>query len=109
MDILIRARAARINNILFFASFFIFDKPYNSAAKINYTFRHNFAYQTLTFNTSISYSLHKSNADDEKSDYAWDNVLNHQIGQLYSSLIIRTQKSDGVQTSLLALNVQRRF
>lgn len=81
----------------------------SSSALLNYSLRHNFSFQSLHFNSIFKYSMLHSNIAEDSNRYTWDNVLKHQIGQLSSSLTIRIQEAQNQQTSLILLNVKRRF
>jgi hypothetical protein len=81
-----------------------------SSALVNYSHNYNFSFQTLIFNSSLRYSLFNSNTSPDTQSYAWDNTLRHQIGQLSSSLTLRTQQTNlDPHSSLLMLKVNRRF
>ncbi len=81
----------------------------SSSVILSYAIRHSFMFQTLSYNTSLRYSLLQSNAAEDSSSCIWDNIFKHQVGLLNSSLTLRTQKVHQQHTSLLLLNIKRHF
>ncbi len=81
----------------------------NATFLVNYTHNMNFSFQTLSFNSTFSYSNFRSNGAQDRDSYSWDNVLKHRIGQLSSSLTLRTQRVDNRNINQIIANVSRSF
>lgn len=81
----------------------------SSSALLNYSFRQSFSFQTVSFNSSLRYSVLHSNTAEDSNSYSWDNILKHQIGQVASNLTIRIQNQQDQRETLILFNVKRQF
>lgn len=90
-----------------------YTKSDTSTVVMSYSLIRNFSFQTLSFNSTLSYSLFASNVSEENRSYTWDNILKHKIGQLTSSLTVRVQSVDDVVedeiSTVVLFNVKRQF
>ncbi len=81
----------------------------SNSITMSYTKQHSFSFQTLSFNSSLRYSMLQSNISENSESYSWENILKHQIGMVSSSLMVRTQNEQNQQSSLILLTIKRKF
>lgn len=87
----------------------VYNKSIGNNVLLRYSLVKSFSFQTIDFSSALSVSDIQSNVSGSNSRYAWDNILNHRIGQLSSTITIRTQNIENRQTSSILLSVKRIF